>query len=210
MPARGCGGGRRNREIAASSQNEGQAEKTDEQKGKLLPAQGTTTVLSLIRDKWLIHTLFSCSNHSSNRIPGRAHPMAPAFWQTAPNTPRFPCLAFRQHSAGREKPRLRCKRGMRPQGILCPPAHAMGQLHRSPPSVTLHKTGWASAPPRTKPYPGAGPCLGQEPTSRRDPDFSPSLPSETGVGLKNYNIRGLSWPCDRRQTRRSSLHPDFG
>lgn len=45
-------------EIAASSRNEGQAKKTDEQKGKMLPAQGTTTVLSLIGDKWLIHTFF--------------------------------------------------------------------------------------------------------------------------------------------------------
>lgn len=109
VPARGCGGEGCNREIAALSQNEGQAEKTDEQIGKLLPAQATTTVLSLNRDKWLIHIFFSCSNHSSNHIPNRAHPVAPAFWQTAPNTlntPRFPCLAFRQHSAGREKLRL--------------------------------------------------------------------------------------------------------
>lgn len=212
VPARGCGGGGRNREIAALSQNEGQAEKTDEQIGKLLPAQATTTASSLHRDKWLIHIFFSCSNHSSNHIPDHAHPVAPAFWQTVPNTPRFPCLAFCQHSAGREKLRLWCKQGMHRQGILCPPAHAMGELHQSPPSVTLQKKGGHPLPKKNpRPYPGAGPCLGQEPTSRQDPNrFFPSLPLETGVGLKNYEIRGLSCPPSVTGPRCSSLHPDFG
>lgn len=42
-------GERRDGDVAASSQNEGQAEQTDEQKGKLLAAQGTTMVLPLTR-----------------------------------------------------------------------------------------------------------------------------------------------------------------
>lgn len=47
-----CGG----RAIAASCQNNGQTGKTEEQRRKSLPAQGTTVVLSLITAKWLIHT----------------------------------------------------------------------------------------------------------------------------------------------------------
>jgi len=120
----------------------------------LLPARGTTTTLPLISDnERLIHTFFSCSNHSSSHMPDHAHPVAPGFCQTAPNAPRFPCQAFCQPSSGREELRLQHRRGMCPRGILCPQAHTVGGVHQSPPSVTLQKTERAPAAQTTQTVP---------------------------------------------------------